>query len=141
MPFEHGTGSHTTSSRPRVLLADDYANILTAMKRLLSGSCDVVGAVSTGRQLLDAAGRLHPDVIVVDLQLPDMNGLEVCRQLEAAGVRGRVILLTASSDPRIRESAFESGAWAFVPKHRAGDELLPAIERALLGQKTSIDGD
>ena len=119
--------------RPRVLLADDYANILTAMERLLSCSCDVVGTVSTGAQLLDAARRLHPDVIVVDLYLPDMSGLDACRQLKAAAPRGRVILLTAANDPKVRQGAFESGASAFVPKYRAGDELLPAIEKAFAG--------
>lgn len=119
--------------RPRVLLADDYANILKAMERLLSSSCDVVGMVSTGAQLLDAASRLRPDVVVVDLHLPDMSGLEACRQLKAAAPDGSVILLTAANDPKVRQGAFESGASAFVPKYRAGDELLPAIERAFAG--------
>jgi DNA-binding NarL/FixJ family response regulator len=121
------------ATRPRVLLADDYTNILTAMVRLISSSCDVVGTVTTGAQLLEAAGRLDPDVIVVDLNLPDMSGLDACRQLKAAAPHASVILLTAASDPRVREGAFESGASAFVPKYRAGDELLPAIEKAFAG--------
>ena len=116
--------------RPRVLLADDYANMLTAMERLLSSSCDIVGTVTTGAQLLDAARRLNPDIVVVDLHLPDMSGLDACRQLKAAAPDGSVILLTAANDPKVRQGAFESGASAFVPKYRAGDELLPAIERA-----------
>jgi len=116
--------------RPRVLLADDYANILTAMERLLSSSCDVVGTVGTGAQLLDAASRLHPDIVVVDLHLPDMSGLDACRQLKAVVPNGSVILLTAANDPKVRQGAFESGASDFVAKYRAGDELLPAIERA-----------
>ena len=120
-----------------MLLADDYANILTAMVRLISSSCDVVGTVTTGAQLLDAARRLDPDVIVVDLNLPDMSGLDACR-LKAAAPHGSVILLTAASDPKVRPGAFESGASAFVPKYRAGDELLPAIEKAFAGL---ADGD
>jgi DNA-binding NarL/FixJ family response regulator len=116
-----------------VLLADDYTNILTAMVRLISSSCDVVGTVTTGAQLLEAAGRLDPDVVVVDLNLPDMSGLDACRQLKAAAPHASVILLTAASDPRVREGAFESGASAFVAKYRAGDELLPAIEKAFAG--------
>jgi CheY-like chemotaxis protein len=116
--------------RPRVLLADDYANILTAMVRLLSSSCDIVGTVNTGAQLLEAARRLQPDIVVVDLHLPDMSGLDACRQLKAAAPDAGVILLTAANDPKVRQGAFESGASAFVPKYRAGDELLPAIERA-----------
>ena len=119
--------------RPRVLLADDYANILTAMVRLISSSCDVVGTVTNGAQLLEAARRLDPDIIVVDLNLPDMSGLDACRQLKAAAPHSSVILLTAASDPKVKQGAFESGASAFVPKHRAGDELLPAIEKAFAG--------
>ena len=119
--------------RPRVLLADDYANILTAMVRLISSSCDVVGTVTNGAQLLEAAKRLDPDIIVVDLNLPDMSGLDACRLLRVAAPHSGVILLTAASDPKVKQGAFESGASAFVPKHRAGDELLPAIEKAFAG--------
>ena len=134
-PNDQGPGDAALrpARRPRVLLADDYANILTAMERLLSCSCDVVGTVRTGAQLLDAARRLHPDIIVVDLHLPDMSGLDACRQLKAAAPGGSVILLTAANDPKVRQGAFESGASAFVPKYRAGDELLPAIEKAFAG--------
>ena len=92
---KRGDSEARPATRPRVLLADDYANILTAMVRLISSSCDVVGTVTTGAQLLDAARRLDPDVIVVDLNLPDMSGLDACRQLKAAAPRGSVILLTA----------------------------------------------
>jgi DNA-binding NarL/FixJ family response regulator len=121
------------AARPPVLLADDYTNILTAMVRLISPSCVVVGTVTTGAALLETARRVSPDVIVVDLNLPDMSGLEACRQLKTAAPAASVILLTAASDPRVREGAFESGASAFVPKYRAGDELLPAIEKAFAG--------
>ena len=124
-PSEAGPGA-----RPRVLLADDYTNILTAMVRLISSSCEVVGTVTTGAQLLETARRLEPDVIVVDLNLPDMSGLDACRQLKATSPHSRVIVLTAASDPKVRQGAIESGAAAFIPKYRAGDELLPAIEKA-----------
>ena len=117
-------------TRPRVLLADDYANMLTAIERLLSWSCDIVGKVTSGAQLLAEAQRLRPDVIVVDLYLPDMSGLDACRQLKDAAVPGSVILLSAANDPKIQQNALDSGAAAFVAKHRAGDELLPAIEKA-----------
>src|SRR6188474_799831 len=107
---KRGESEARPATRPRVLLADDYANILTAMVRLISSSCDVVGTVTTGAQRLDA-----------------------CRQLKAAAPHGSVILLTAANDPTVRQGAFESGASAFVPKYRAGDELLPAIEKAFAG--------
>src|SRR6478752_4033886 len=100
--------------RPRVLLADDHSYVLTAIERLLSWSCDVVGMVTTGEQLIAAAERLRPDVIVIDLRLPDMTGIDACRQLKAAAVPGKIILLTAADDPEIRRGAYESGASAFV---------------------------
>ena len=120
--------------RPRVLLADDYANMLMAIERLLSWSCDIVGKVTSGAELLAEAHRLRPDVMVVDLYLPDMSGLEACRQIKASALPGSVILLTAANDPKLQQSAFESGASAFVAKYRAGDELLPAIEKAFAGR-------
>lgn len=120
-------------SRPRVVLADDHAYLLTAIERLLSWSCDVVAMVTTGVELLEAAGRLQPDVVVIDLRLPDMSGIDACRQLRHAGVTARVILLTAADDPEIRRSAYDSGAAAFVAKHRAGEELLPTIARLFGG--------
>jgi DNA-binding NarL/FixJ family response regulator len=120
--------------RPKVLLADDHTYVLTAIERLLSWSCDVVGTVTTGEKLLEAAGRLRPDVIVIDLRLPDMSGIEACRQLKESAVAGKVILLTAADDPEIRKGAYESGAAAFVAKQRAGDELLPTIARVFNGR-------
>ena len=92
-----GESDVRSATRPRVLLADDYANILTALVRLISSSCDVVGTVTTGAQLLDAARRFAPDVIVVDLNLPDMSGLDACRQLKAASPQASGILLTAAA--------------------------------------------
>jgi DNA-binding NarL/FixJ family response regulator len=112
-----------------VVLADDHAYLLKAIGRLLSASCDVVAMVTTGEALLEAAGRLRPDVVVIDLRLPDMSGIDACRQLKGAGVTARVILLTAADDPEIRRNAYDSGAAAFVAKHRASEELLPAIAR------------
>jgi DNA-binding NarL/FixJ family response regulator len=126
-------GEPPDGSRPRVVLADDHPSLLTAIERLLSWSCDVVGTVTTGGELLEAVRRLHPDVVVIDLRLPDMSGLEACRQLKDAGVTARTILLTAADDPEIRRSAYSSGAAAFVAKHRAAEELLPTIARLFDG--------
>ena len=119
--------------RPTVLLADDHVYVLTAIERLLSWSCEVVGKVTTGEQLIEEAVRLRPDVIVIDLRLPDMTGIEACRKLKAAAVSARIILFTAADDPEIKRSAYDSGAAAFVAKHRAGDELLPTIARLFDG--------
>src|SRR5262245_51721585 len=125
-------------SRPRVLLADDYAAILTALKLLLEPSCEVVGEVTDGVELLEAARRFHPDVSVVDLSLPEIDGLEACRQLEAAAPHTTVIVFSADDDPAIQRRAFEVGASAFVAKYRAGDDLLPAIHKAFLEERAPI---
>src|SRR5262245_28279367 len=100
----------TNEPRPRVLLADDYSAILGALKRMLEPSCDVVGEVTDGTALLEAAASLEPDVIVLDLYMPKINGLEVCRRIKAASSRTKVVLLTAASDDVIRDKAFEIGA-------------------------------
>jgi CheY-like chemotaxis protein len=116
--------------RPRVLLADDYPSMLVGLERLLAPSCDVVGRVADGVTLLDAAARLQPDVVVLDLNIPGIHGLEACRRLKQATPITQVIFLTAADDDLIRERAFDAGASAFVPKHRVSTDLLPAIQSA-----------
>jgi len=98
-----------------------------AVCRLLALDCDVVGTVADGRALLDAAQRLQPDVIVVDLNLPQVNGLEACRQITQANPDAKVIVFTAMDDPDLEQRAIEVGASAFVCKS-AGD-LLSTIKR------------
>ena len=118
--------------RPRILLADDNDALLAALRRLLNWSYTVVGAVRTGTEAIEAARVLQPDVIVIDVRLPDINGLEVCRHLTTAALHTKVIVLTAADDPTVEERAFALGAAGFVLKYRAGDDLIPAIERALI---------
>ena len=87
--------------RPRVLL-DDHPEVLTALQRLLAPSCDVVGHVSDGPALLEAAKRLQPDVIVMDVRMPGSTGLETCRQVIEAVPRTKVVVLTAADDSAFR---------------------------------------
>jgi CheY-like chemotaxis protein len=117
-------------SRPRVLLADDYPSMLVSLERLLAPSCDVVGRVGDGVTLLDAAARLRPDVVVLDVNIPGIHGLEACRRIKQALPITQVIFLTAADDDLIRERAFGVGASAFVPKHQVSTDLLPAIQSA-----------
>ena len=119
--------------RPRVLLADDYAGVLAALRRLLAPTCDVVGWVEDGNALLDAALRLRPDVIVLDVALPQIDGLEACRRIKDAMPETKVVILTASDDVETRQEACSAGASAFVPKDSLGDQLLGAIDKAFLG--------
>jgi CheY-like chemotaxis protein len=120
-----------SSPRPRVLLADDDAAILNAFERLLTPSCDVVGCVSDVGALLEAASRLQPDVIVVDLFMPTDEGLETCRQLKGVMPRARIVVVSGANDAATRTNALKAGASAFVSKIQAADDLLPAIQEAI----------
>jgi len=114
-----------------VLLADDHAGILTALRRLLSPSCEIVGSVMDGVALIEAAARLKPDVIVVDVAMPELNGIDASQRIKQAMPQVKVIFLTASGDTGVREKAFSVGASAFVEKRAMGDRLLKAIQKAL----------
>jgi len=126
--------------RPRVLLADDYPGLLIAWRRLLEPACEVVGSVRDGRALLEAAETLTPDVVIADLSMPEVNGLEACRQIKDAHPETKVILVTAGGDRWVVRAAFRAGASAFVLKHSAGDDLLTAIENAMLGRTYCTPG-
>jgi DNA-binding NarL/FixJ family response regulator len=116
-----------------VLLADDHVGMLEAWGRLLERSCDVVGSVRDGRALLEAAMALKPDVIVADLAMPEVSGLDVCRTIKASLPQTKFVLVTAGGDENVARAAFRAGASAFVLKHAAAYDLHVAIERALTG--------
>ena len=116
-------------SRPRVLVADDHADLVKAVCRLLAADCDVVGTVADGSAVLEAAHRLRPDVIVVDLNLPNLNGLEVCRQITQTHPEMKVIVFTAMNDPDVRQRSLEVGASAFVFKMSGDGDLLSTVKR------------
>jgi DNA-binding NarL/FixJ family response regulator len=118
------------AERPRVLLADDYPGFVTALRRLLALDCEVVGSVADGSHLLEAAERLKPDVVVLDLNMPNMNGLEACRQLTEAVPQTKVIVLTAATDAAIAQRALAAGAFAFIAKQAVADDLLSIVKRA-----------
>ena len=103
-----GGASPEVPPRPRVLLAEDYKALLVALRRLLAPSCYVVGSVGDGLEVVEAAVRLRPDVVVLDVNLPALNGLEACRRIKAALPRSQVILITAADDDALRTRAFSS---------------------------------
>src|SRR5688572_3712796 len=113
--------------RPRLLIAEDHPGVAKAVCRMLSLECEVVGTVADGSAVLEAARRLQPDVIVVDLNLPYVHGLEVCRQLTQVNHNTKVIVFSAMNEPDITQRSFEVGASAFVCKG-TGD-LLSTIKR------------
>ncbi|HEY2907452.1 MAG TPA: response regulator transcription factor [Vicinamibacterales bacterium] len=115
--------------KPRVVLVDDYPQVLDALGRLLDMYCDVVASVSSGREAIEAVSRLKPDVLVADLMLPDIDGLEVCRRVKRLMPETAVIIITASDDPAVRAAALRDGASAFISKHLVAETLGRTIER------------
>ena len=121
----------TGSTRPRVLMADDYRDLLSAFERLLAPACDVVGCVSDGDALFEAMASMKPDVIVLDVFMPPTNGFEICREIKRLAPSTVVIIVSAAPDRDVREQSLQAGASAFVAKGAAIDDLLPAIKRAM----------
>ena len=115
--------------RPRVLLAEDHPAVAIAVGRMLALDCEVVGTVADGSAVLEAVQRLQPDVIVVDLNLPNVNGLEACRQITQMNPDAKVIVFSAMNDPTVKKRCFEVGASAFVFKGTGGGDLLSSVKR------------
>jgi DNA-binding NarL/FixJ family response regulator len=120
--------------RARVLLADDHRMVAEGLKSLLSPEFDLVGLVEDGRALLEAARRLRPDVIVADITMPHLNGIEALVQLKQEDKRVRVVFLTMHQEAAYARRALEAGASGFVLKHSAPAELVTAIHAALEGK-------
>jgi DNA-binding NarL/FixJ family response regulator len=120
--------------KPRVLLADDHQIVIEGLKSLLGGEFEVVGSVEDGRALVDQAAALHPDVIVVDISMPKLNGIEAARQIKKTDKDVKIVFLTMHLDATYAADAFEAGASGFVLKHSAPSELTTAIHEAMKGQ-------
>ena len=110
-----------------MLIAEDHPGVSKAIGRMLSLDCDVVANVADGSAVLEAVQRLHPDVVVVDLNLPHVHGLEVCRQIKQDNPGARVVVFSAMNDPDVKRRSVEVGASAFVSKG-TGD-LLSTVKR------------
>jgi CheY-like chemotaxis protein len=117
----------TEKPRLRVLLVDNNAEILEALQLLLDPICNVVGLVTDARTVIETVKRLKPDVILLDISMPYVNGLEVCHQIKEAMPETRVIILTAYGDNATRDTAHRAGASALVMKHSV-DQLLELLE-------------
>ena len=126
---EHAVGGQCLPERPACLIAEDHPAVAKAVCRVLALDCDVVGTVANGSAVLEAAQRLRPDVIVVDLNLPDVDGLEACRRITQVNPEVKVIVFSAMNDPDVRQRSFEVGASAFVSKLAGNGELLSTIKR------------
>ncbi|OQW30257.1 MAG: DNA-binding response regulator [Nitrospira sp. SG-bin1] len=120
-------------SKPRVLLADDHALVLEGFKKLLEEHCQIVGSAEDGRSLLDAAKRLRPDLVVLDISMPRLNGLDAARRLRKMLPQARLIFVTVHADQDYVNQAFKAGASAYLLKRSAGSELLQAIDAVMKG--------
>jgi DNA-binding NarL/FixJ family response regulator len=121
---------------PTVMLADDHVVFTDGVVRLLQGRFEVVGAVADGSLLVDTAARLRPDVIVMDISMPKLSGLEALRRLKANHDQSRVIVLTMHADAKLAAEALRGGAKGFVLKEASGEELINAIDAVLQGALT-----
>lgn len=129
-----------TTANIRVLLADDNEAILRQIEELLTPSFDVVATVPNGALLLKEASRHDPDVIVTDISMPEMSGLDAIRELKAAGSRARVLFLSVFQQPSFVRACFAAGADGYVPKTRLSSDLIHALEEVLAGRKFGANG-
>ncbi len=120
--------------RIRVLLADDHEAMLDRVARLLATECKVVGTATDGQQALEAAQDLKPDVLVLDISMPVMNGIETAHRLREAGVEARIVFLTVHDDPDYAREALEAGALGYVIKPRIASDLVAAIRAVYAGR-------
>lgn len=121
--------------RTRVLIADDHKMFAQGLLGLLEDEFDLVGTVGDGQALVDAAEILRPDVIVVDISMPVLNGLDAVRRLRDQGNSAKVVFLTMHADDRLLAEAFRCGGVGYVLKQSAGEDLIFAIKQALNGNK------
>jgi len=121
-------------TRTRIMLADDHTILVEAFRKLLEPHYDVVGAVADGRALLDIAPQLNPEVIILDIGMPLMNGLEAGLRLKELMPMVKLVILTMNDDPDLAVEAMRSGVSAYLLKNSAAEELLRAIQMALKGK-------
>ncbi|MCC7234090.1 MAG: response regulator transcription factor [Bryobacterales bacterium] len=119
--------------KPRVILADDHKIVLEGLRGLLRDEFELIGEASNGQELVELVLRLSPDVVVADVSMPLLNGIEATRKLREAGSTAKVVMLTMHPDVVYATRALEAGASGYVLKHAASDELVEAVQTALRG--------
>jgi len=115
----------------RVLVADDLPEVLEQVRELLRDHCEVVGTVANGQQALSATMTLNPDILILDISMPILNGFEVARSLRESNCRAKIVFFTMHEDRDFVDAAFSCGASGYVLKSRASTDLLAAVQSAL----------
>ena len=121
-------------SRPRVLLADDHTLVLDGFRKLLEDQCEIVGVAEDGRTLLRMAQELQPDIVTLDISMPQLNGVDAARKLKKMLPQTKLIFVTMHADPAYVNEAFKAGASGYLLKRSAGSELRQAIQSVMVGQ-------
>lgn len=121
-------------AKPRLLLADDHELLLDGLRKILEPEFDLIGAVGDGRAAVAAFGELQPDLLLLDIALPLLNGIEAARQVKAAAPNARILFVTMQTDRVYVEEAFRAGASGYVLKQAASAELVEAIKTVLRGR-------
>lgn len=127
-------GSNMPARRSRLLLVDDHPLLLEGLRHELSGDYEIVGAITNGRDVLEACRRQQPDAVVLDLSLPDRSGLEVILDLRGAGLLTRILLVSMHTDRILADAALQSGANGYIPKDSSAEELRHALAEVLAGR-------
>lgn len=128
------TAGTAAAVRPRVLLADDHQIVAEGVARLLAADYELLAILTDGNALVDAALEERPDIVVADIAMPGVSGIEALRQLQAAGSLAPVVFLTMHNEPAMVEEALDAGARGYVLKAAAGEELLQAMREVLAGR-------
>lgn len=121
-------------SRTRILLAEDHAAMRDGVVRLLDPDFEVVGVVADGKSLLDAAARIRPEVIVADICMPALSGIEAAQRLRKTGSTAKILFLTVHEDPDFLRASLAAGGAGYVVKSRLASDLHIAIKEALAGR-------
>src|ERR1044071_3107942 len=125
-----------TNKAARVVLADDHEILLEGLREILAEAFEVVGCVSSGRELVAVVTERKPDIIVTDINMPDLNGIEAVQQIRATGLEVRAVFLTMLDDAKIAMKAFQAGGIVagYVLKNSAGTELVTAVQEVMSGR-------
>ena len=124
----------TTMGRPRILLADDQPEVTRTVAEILNDRFEIIAAVADGKSVIDEVRRLHPDLLILDISMPILNGLEAARRLNRCTPRPAIVFLTVHEDPSFVEAALSVGALGYVLKRQAARDLVPALREVLRGR-------